>query len=176
MFQRGSSFIFLFRNRETKPLKWIKISSLTWEGKTSSKNFSREKWINVRDSCLCQSPRASSTLLSREIPSEGDFTWPKLVLGSKTSQWIYPAFPALAADCFFPKKQINKRSKGRSHVEIQSIHPSCHPRAIKLSYFLRRLKGHLISWKEGLMSQKMNELSASADNPWENNTCNVDLV
>lgn len=137
MFQRGSSFIFLFRNRETEPWKLIKISSLIWEGKTNSKNFSREKWIGVRDSCLSQSPTASSISLSRKIPSQGNFTWPKLFFWEAKLpngsillflHWIF---------CFFPKKQRNKRSKGRSHVKIQSIHPSCHPCAIKLSHISR---------------------------------------
>lgn len=106
----------------------------------------------------------------------GRFHLPQAGFGKQNLPVDLSCFSCTGSRLFFPKKQRNKRSKGRSHVEIQSIHPSCHPRAIKLSYFLRRLKGHLISWKEGLMSQKMNELSASADNPWENNTCNVDLV
>lgn len=174
MFQRGSSFIFLFRNRETEPWKLIKIPSLTWEGKTSSKNFSREKWSGVRDSRLCHSqqhPPAQKDSFTGKFHLAWLVFW-EVKLPNRSIllflHWIFWVFPQEAE-----KSEKQRKEPCRNSIHSSFLSSLCNQ---ALPYFQRRHKGHLISWKEGLMSQKMNELSASADNPWENSTRNVDLV
>lgn len=134
-FKGGSSFIILFRNRETEPWKLIKISSLTWEGKTSSKNFFQRKMNRCEGLLFVPQPTALSCperFFHREI-SPGLTCF----LGKQNFPMDLSCFSFTGFSVFFPKKQRNQRSKGRSHVEIQSIHPSCHPCAIKLSHISR---------------------------------------
>lgn len=82
-------------------------------------------------------PVTNALVLSRKLKNERKFPSGAIRLSS------YPF--SLAEDFFFPscvcvcvcvpvEEHRNKRSKDKSHVEIQSIHPSCHPFAIKLCH------------------------------------------
>lgn len=111
-FRGGVSLVFLFRNKETEP--WNELKFLLWHGKERpaarcffQREMNRcERLVFVPVLPHPAAPSCPERFLHREIsPGLSCF------LGSKTSQWVFPAFPAPAADRFFPRSREIREAK-----------------------------------------------------------------